>query len=157
MTAAPADPELDGPGETIPGTDGSGSGPGLRIDKWLWQARFVKSRSLAAKLVSETGVRVNGQRASKPAAAVRPGDVLTFVLGRHVRVIRVLALGVRRGPAPEAQALYADLDPPAARDDDPDPEAPAPAALREPGAGRPTKAERRALDRLRDGRGDGED
>ena len=87
----------------------------LRLDKWLWHARFAKSRSLAAKLVSETGVRVNGTRASKSAAAVRPGDVLTFVQGRHVRVIRILALGTRRGPAPEAQALYDDLDPPPER------------------------------------------
>lgn len=126
-------------------------GETLRLDKWLWQARFAKSRGIAAKLVSETGVRVNGTRVSKPAAAVRPGDVLTFALGRQVRVIRVLALGHRRGPAPEARELYEDLDPPGARGtrSADDPAAPAP-PRREPGAGRPTKAERRALDRFRD-------
>ena len=151
MTAAAADAsDDDGGGAPPPQTPGAA---GLRIDKWLWHARFVKSRGLAAKLVSESGVRINGTRAPKPAAAVRPGDVLTFVLGREVRVIRVLALGTRRGPAPEAQALYDDLDPPAARAAEPDPSAPAPAAKREPGAGRPTKAQRRALDRLRDAEG----
>ena len=148
MTAAAADADQAGDGAPSPAAGASG----LRLDKWLWHARFVKSRGLAAKLVSESGVRVNGTRAAKPAAAVRPGDVLTFALGRHVRVIRVLALGTRRGPAPEAQALYDDLDPPAARSE-PDPATPAPAAAREPGAGRPTKAQRRALDRLRDGDG----
>ncbi|MDF2231656.1 RNA-binding S4 domain-containing protein [Albimonas sp. CAU 1670] len=151
MTAAAAEVS-DADGGGAPSPSGAGSA-GLRLDKWLWHARFVKSRSLAAKLVSESGVRVNGTRASKPAAAVRPGDVLTFVLGRHVRVIRILDLGTRRGPAPEAQALYDDLDPPAARAAEPDPDVPAPAAERERGAGRPTKAERRALDRLRDGEG----
>jgi ribosome-associated heat shock protein Hsp15 len=83
---------------------------------------------------------------------VRPGDVLTFALNRQVRVIRVVALGHRRGPAPEAQALYEDLDPPAApQGDAPPPRRPQEAAepAREPGAGRPTKAERRALDRFR--------
>ena len=68
-------------------------------------------------------------------------------------MIRILALGTRRGPAPEAQALYDDLDPPAPRAAEPEPGTPAPAAAREPGAGRPTKAQRRALDRLRDGEG----
>ena len=146
MTAAPADLSDDaGGGAPPPGSSG------LRLDKWLWQARFVKSRGLAAKLVSESGGRVNGTRAAKPAASVRPGDVLTFALGRQIRVIRILALGTRRGPAPEAQALYDDLDPPAPRNAPPDPDTPAPAAAREPGAGRPTKAQRRALDRLRDG------
>jgi len=118
--------------------------PSLRLDKWLWHARFAKSRGVAAKLIEEAGVRVNGERAPKPAAPVRPGDVLTFALGRRVVVARVLALGARRGPAPEAQSLYEDLSPPPP----PRPVSPAP---REAGAGRPTKAERRALDRLRGG------
>ena len=152
MTAAPADAAREGDGEGRGAPPPAGAA-GLRLDKWLWHARFVKSRGLAAKLVSETGVRVNGTRAAKPAAAVRPGDVLTFALGRHVRVIRILALGTRRGPAPEAQALYDDLDPPAPRAAEPEPGTPAPAAAREPGAGRPTKAQRRALDRQRDGEG----
>ena len=125
----------------------------LRLDKWLWQARFAKSRSIAAKMVSESGVRVNGTRAPRPSAGIRPGDVLTFAAGGRIRVIRILDLGTRRGPAPEAQALYDDLDPPQPRAAEaPPPEAPqeAPPPERERGAGRPSKAERRALDRLRD-------
>lgn len=119
-------------------------GAALRIDKWLWHARFLKTRSLAAKQVSGSGVRINGTRTVKPAANVRPGDVLTFALGHHVRVIEVAALGARRGPAPEAQVLYKDLAPPPPRDaDDP----PAAAPTRDPGAGRPTKRDRRAIDR----------
>ena len=75
----------------------------LRIDKWLWQARFFKTRSLAAKQVSGGHVRLNGNRVLKPAQAIGPGDVLTFPQGRIVRVVRVEALGERRGPATEAQ------------------------------------------------------
>ncbi len=84
----------------------------LRLDKWLWQARFVKSRSLAAKLVEGSGVRVNGTRIAKPGYGVGVGDVLTFALGAHVRVARIIALGNRRGPASEARLLYEDLSPP---------------------------------------------
>ncbi len=88
----------------------AGARPVLRLDKWLWQARFVKSRSLAAALVASGHLRVNGQPVAKPAHMVGPGDVLTFALGGRVRLIRILDLGERRGPAPEARALYADLD-----------------------------------------------
>lgn len=70
----------------------------------------MKSRSLAAELVAGGHLRVNGNPVSKPAHSVGAGDVLTLPLGGRVRVIRVLALGIRRGPAPEAQALFADLD-----------------------------------------------
>ncbi|MDP2085409.1 MAG: RNA-binding S4 domain-containing protein [Gemmobacter sp.] len=83
----------------------------IRLDKWLWQARFFKSRSLSAGVVEQGGVRVNGQRVAKPAYTVRPGDVLTFAQGARIRVVRVRAPGDRRGPAPEAQELYDDLDP----------------------------------------------
>ena len=113
----------------------------IRIDKWLWQARFFKTRSLAAKVVG-AGLRVNGQVIAKPAFAVGPGDILTFAQARSVRVIRVLALGDRRGPAPEAQALYDDLSPPAPSE--PEPEAP-----RFDGGGRPTKRDRRMLEKSR--------
>jgi ribosome-associated heat shock protein Hsp15 len=109
--------------------------PTLRLDKWLWQARFVKSRSLAAKLIETAGIRVNGQRIAKPAYAVGPGDVLTFALGKRIVVARILALGTRRGPAPEARALYEDLSPPPPP---PDLSRPVPA----PG-GRPDKRDRR--------------
>jgi ribosome-associated heat shock protein Hsp15 len=84
--------------------------PGLRLDKWLWQARFFKDRGLAAAQIEKGRIRINGQRMHKPGHAVREGDVLTFVQGDAIRVIRVLQLGVRRGPATEAQGLYADLD-----------------------------------------------
>lgn len=77
-----------------------------RLDKWLWHARFFKTRTLAASVVEKGRVRVNGRRVKKPGAAVRPGDVLTFVQSRDVRVIEVLALAERRGPAQEAQRLY---------------------------------------------------
>jgi ribosome-associated heat shock protein Hsp15 len=83
----------------------------LRLDKWLWQARFFKNRSLAAELIEAGSVRVNGTRISKPGRDVTPGDVLIFPQGARIRVVRVLALGLRRGPAPEAQALYLDLEP----------------------------------------------
>jgi len=90
--------------------DRPGARPVLRLDKWLWQARVVKSRSLAVELVSGGHLRVNGQPVSKPAHSVGAGDVLTIPLGGRVRLIRVLDLGQRRGPAVEAQALYVDLD-----------------------------------------------
>ncbi|QIE55456.1 RNA-binding S4 domain-containing protein [Pikeienuella piscinae] len=86
---------------------------GLRLDKWLWRARFFKTRGLAAK-TAEKGFRLNGERSRKTHALVRPGDVLTFRQGAEVRVVRVRALGTRRGPAPEAATLFEDLDPPTA-------------------------------------------
>lgn len=83
----------------------------LRLDKWLWQARFFKSRSLAAELIETGHVRVNGTRVTRPGRDVGEGDTLTFPQGNRIRLVRVLALGQRRGPAPEAQGLYLDLDP----------------------------------------------
>ena len=83
-----------------------------RLDKWLWQARFFKTRTLAAKVVTGSGVRVNGERITKPAHGVTPGDSLTFGQGDRVRVVEVAGLGARRGPAAEAQALYVDHTPP---------------------------------------------
>ena len=84
----------------------------LRVDKWLWHARFLKSRSLAAKLVTEGKLRINGDRYTKPGKTVRAEDVLTFRLHDNIRIVRIIALGTRRGPAPEAQALYEDMSPP---------------------------------------------
>ncbi|MEX0969880.1 MAG: RNA-binding S4 domain-containing protein [Paracoccaceae bacterium] len=109
----------------------------LRLDKWLWHARFFKTRTLAAKFVSTGGVRLNSNRVDKPAIQVKPGDGLSFALGMQVRVVRIIALGTRRGPAPEAQALYDDLTP----------ELPEPA--KRVGA-RPTKKQRRDMDAFRD-------
>lgn len=114
----------------------------LRVDKWLWHARFFKTRSLAAKIVSGGKLRVNGQHVSKPAYTLSAGDVLTFPQGDDVRVIKVLAMGERRGPAPEARLLYDDLDPPQPR------EAVAPVPRFE-GKGRPTKKDRRAMQQTR--------
>ena len=83
----------------------------IRVDKWLWQARFFKTRSLAAATVSSGHLRLNGAKTAKPGHAVGPGDVLTFPQAGRIRVVRLLACGTRRGPAPEAQALYDDLAP----------------------------------------------
>ena len=80
-----------------------------RLDKWLWYARFVKSRSLATKLVEEGCIRVNRQRVVKAATCVKCGDVLTASLHGRVRVIEILAVGHRRGPPAEAKALYSEL------------------------------------------------
>jgi ribosome-associated heat shock protein Hsp15 len=82
----------------------------LRLDKWLWQARFFRSRPQAIAEIQDGNVRINGQRTHKPGHVLRIGDVLTFAQGDHIRLIRVLALGVRRGPTLEAQSLYFDLD-----------------------------------------------
>ncbi|MCB5174435.1 MULTISPECIES: RNA-binding S4 domain-containing protein [Microvirga] len=82
-----------------------------RLDKWLWFARFAKSRTLAAKLVASGFVRVNGQRIDSPAKAVAVGDVVTLALARSTLVVRVEDLGARRGPATEARLLYLNLEP----------------------------------------------
>lgn len=134
-------------------TDTSGTAPSTtastrqRIDKWLFFARVVKSRSLAAKLSQAGRVRVNRAKIDQAAHAIRAGDVLTINLDRRVLVYKVLETGERRGPAAEAQRLYEDLTPPApAAERQPVP----PPPLRERGAGRPTKRERRKLDRWRE-------
>ena len=92
---------------------------GVRIDKWLWHARFYKSRALAQHAAASGLIRLNGARVEKASAGVGPGDVLTLPRGRAVVAVRVQALAVRRGPAREAQTLYeivseSMLDPPAA-------------------------------------------
>ncbi|AXQ93586.1 RNA-binding S4 domain-containing protein [Cereibacter azotoformans] len=87
----------------------------IRLDKWLVQARFFKTRALASALVEAGRVRLNGQHVAKPAQPVGEGDMLTFPQGGRIRLIRVVAVGARRGPASEARGLYDDLDtPPAA-------------------------------------------
>lgn len=82
----------------------------IRIDKWLWHARFFKSRSLAADLIQNGRVRVNGQPVNRPSREIRPGDILTFPQGNMIRLIEVAAIGKRRGPATEASTLFTDLD-----------------------------------------------
>jgi ribosome-associated heat shock protein Hsp15 len=80
-----------------------------RLDKWLWFARFAKTRTLAAKLVTGGYVRLNGQRTDNAAKAVAVGDVVTIALPRATLVVRIEGLGERRGPATEARLLYLDL------------------------------------------------
>ena len=77
----------------------------MRLDKWLWHARFFKTRSLATRYVEKACCRIDGRVTYKPHTNVAPGMVLTFALGPNVRVVRIVALGERRGPAPEARAL----------------------------------------------------
>lgn len=111
-------PRSDAPSDHDPEEGATEGAARIRIDKWLWHARFFKTRALAARLVSDGRVRVNGQRISRPGRLVGPGDVLTFPQARVIRLVRVLGPGTRRGPATEAQALYHDLDPPAALPDE---------------------------------------
>ena len=118
----------------------------IRIDKWLWHARFFKTRSLAAKVVQGGHCRINRSRVSKPGYCVRPGDVLTFAQGSAIRVIEIVGVAERRGPAPEAKLLYNDLDPPTTTPRKDREAVTVTAPTREPGSGRPTKKERRQLD-----------
>ena len=120
-------------------------GDGLRIDKWLWQARFFKTRALAADVARSGSLRLNGERIAKASQTIKVGDVLVFPQASRTRMIKVLDFGVRRGPASEAQTLYEDLDPP---------QEPTEASLRPQDApmpslgGKATKRDRRALARL---------
>jgi ribosome-associated heat shock protein Hsp15 len=81
----------------------------IRLDKWLWFARVVKTRVLAKELVVGKHVRVNGQRTDNPAKMVRRGDVLTIALPSRARVLKVIDTAERRGPASEAVLLYEEL------------------------------------------------
>jgi ribosome-associated heat shock protein Hsp15 len=114
-----------------------------RIDKWLWHARVVRTRSAAAALAASGHVRVNGQRIDGASRPVRVGDIVTVALDRSVRVLKVVAFAERRGPAASVHVLVEDLTP--ASEPVVGPSPPAPAGLRQPGAGRPTKRDRRAI------------
>jgi ribosome-associated heat shock protein Hsp15 len=116
-----------------------------RIDKWLWYARVVRTRSAAAGLAVAGHVRVNGERIIASSRLVRVGDVITVALDRNVRILQVAGFAERRGDAEAGRALYADLTP-AAPVESGQPQS----AQRDAGAGRPTKRERRAIDRLQD-------
>jgi ribosome-associated heat shock protein Hsp15 len=115
----------------------------MRLDRWLFAARFFKSRSLAAAACDGGKIDVNGQ-AAKPARLVRPGDLLHVTLPPGKRIVRVACLAERRGPAAQASALYEDLTPPAP----PRAEHPRAPMYRSRGAGRPTKRDRRVIDRV---------
>ena len=136
-----------------------------RLDKWLWYARLVKSRTLAANMIESGKVRLNRVRVQKSSQVVKVGDVITATIARRIRVVRVLDLGKRRGPAVEARSLYEELTQ----------EGVAQSSLggyggtkvsnvdhgfdqfsgaqgaRPRGTGRPTKKERRVIDRFRNG------
>ena len=120
-----------------------------RLDKWLWYARFFKTRSAASKAILSGRFRLDGQVITKPHRQALCGQVLTFVQGDRVRVIKVVAIGTRRGPAPEAALLFEDLAPVEATSSKvaktklPEFEA------RGKGSGRPTKRQRRETDRLK--------
>lgn len=122
-----------------------------RLDKWLFFARAVKSRSLAQKLIETGVVRVNSERTQRTDHRVGPGDVLTMTVHTRLLVWRILDPGTRRGPASEAAGLYEDLSPPPV----PREAQPPAVAQRDPGAGRPTKRDRRDIDRLRSLEDDG--
>lgn len=130
-----------------------------RLDKWLWYARQAKTRTLAAGLVTAGKIRVNRLKVEKPSQLVRPGDVITSNARKQVRVLKVVALGIRRGPSAEAAALFQDLTPQTAgrevlgkgeAGNDPGPQVAAP-GQRLRGSGRPTKRDRRLIGKLTGG------
>jgi ribosome-associated heat shock protein Hsp15 len=84
----------------------SGAEDGFRLDKWLWCARFYRTRALAQQACSKGRIRVNGNRVEKPGRAIRPGDVLTLPVLREIVVLKVISDATRRGPATEARQLY---------------------------------------------------
>ena len=123
----------------------------IRLDKWLWYARFFKTRSLATKLISSGKLRINGEVTSKPHRQAQIGQVLTFAQGPYIRVIQVDEIGKCRGPAAKAAMLYTDLDPPSARETNKE------VRLHNSrfenrliGSGRPTKKDRRETTKLKD-------
>ena len=117
-----------------------------RLDKWLFFARAVKSRTLAQKLIGTGAVRVNSERVLATDRLVGAGDVLTMTLRHRLLVWRILMTAERRGPAPEAALLYEDLSPPLL----PRAESIPPVAPRAPGTGRPSKKDRRQIERFTD-------
>ncbi|SNZ21477.1 RNA-binding S4 domain-containing protein [Cohaesibacter gelatinilyticus] len=120
----------------------------LRIDKWLWYARVAKTRTLAAKLVGSGHVRVNSEKILAAKFGVKEGDVLTIARDSRIRILKIAALGERRGPASEAQLLYEDLTPVVEKTA----KSPEPVVdKRDAGAGRPTKRDRRQIMRFKNG------
>jgi len=117
-----------------------------RLDKWLWHARITKTRTLATRLITSGKARVNRARVNKPSRSVSAGDAITLIIHGRVRVLKVLACGQRRGPAAEAHALYQDKSP-AREQRESSPAPPLAPGHREQGAGRPTKRDRRRIER----------
>jgi ribosome-associated heat shock protein Hsp15 len=118
-------------------------GEAQRLDKWLWFARVMKSRTLAAELVVQGKVRVNRVRAGKPSQIVRRGDILTIVVRGKIRVLRVVATGERRGPPSEAEQLYDAIA-------DASPAGEGRVTGHQSGGARPTKRDRRRIDKLKE-------
>ena len=117
-----------------------------RLDQWLWHARFFKTRTLTSTVCRKGKIRIDGAPQRKAAASVVPGQVLTFPQAGAIRVVRILSLSQRRGPAVEAAALYEDLTPPQERLKTGPGRRSAP---RRRGGGRPTKKDRRAIELLK--------
>ncbi len=124
----------------------------LRIDKWLWYARFFKSRTLATKLVNSGKLRLDGNLINKSHKQIISGQILTFPYGNEVKVIKVINLGYRRGPAVEAKELFEDLsdivDKKVKKNDFVFKDV---FEKRYFGSGRPTKKDRRLTDKLKTG------
>jgi ribosome-associated heat shock protein Hsp15 len=133
----------------------SGEEARVRLDKWLWAARFFKTRSLATEAVDGGRVQVNGERA-KPSRAVHPGDLLSIRIGPYAWTVTVAGLSSRRGPATEARTLYTESDQSRLAREETVARVTAARPVNPLHKGRPTKRDRRELDRLRDeGDGDG--
>lgn len=119
----------------------------IRVDRWLWSVRLFKTRSAAAAACRGGHVTLNGT-AAKPSSTVRVGDTVEALVGRRTRVAEVTKVIGRRVGAPVAQECYIDHSPPP-----PTRESTGPVFQRDPGAGRPTKRDRRRMEHLRGGRG----
>jgi ribosome-associated heat shock protein Hsp15 len=137
----------------------AGMAPSQRLDQWLCFARLTKSRTLAQALIERGKVRINRDKATRASQMLKTGDVVTLSVGPRVRVFEIKGIGVRRGPAAEAQALYQELTPAPDRTKSSPAEklsaeatagGNSTAAVRPAGAGRPTKRDRRATERLKD-------
>lgn len=139
---------MTSPGLSGAGGGGSGTGRGVRIDSWLWAVRVYKTRSLSTAACRAGHVRVNGERA-KAAQTVRPGDEVRARISGFDRILKVSGLAVKRGSATVAAQNFVDLTPPP-----PPRETVAAVPVRDRGAGRPTKRDRREIERLRGVRDD---
>ena len=122
----------------------------LRLDKWLWYARFFKTRTQATKLIQSGKLRLNGDIITKPHRAASVGAILTFPKAKNIRVIKIVKLGQRRGPASEATSLYEDLSPKINETKKEEQLKVVNFEIREIGTGRPTKKQRRETERLKD-------
>jgi ribosome-associated heat shock protein Hsp15 len=116
-----------------------------RLDKWLFFSRLVKSRTLAQDYIRSGQIRVNGERVNASSVQIKIGDRIEGTLSSRDIVVVMRDGGVRRGPAEEARRLYDDFSPPPGETKR---LSPLEQAVRAPGTGRPTKKERRAVDRL---------